>query len=212
MVNPDATVFVVDDDEAIGDSLRVLIDSIGMNVEVYGSAEEFLDAYDPSKPGCLLLDVRLPGMSGLELQKKLAASRISIPVIIITSYGDVPMSVQAIKAGAVQFLQKPFRDQELLDHILEAIDADTVARRERAERAAVQGRMALLTPREREVLTLVVADKINKQIAALLGISVRTVEAHRAHIMEKLQVNTAAGLTRMSIRAETCGENRHPSA
>ena len=205
----EATVFVVDDDPAISESLRVLLRSVGLNVETYSNAEEFLQDYNPSQPGCLLLDVRLPGISGLELQERLATRNVHIPIIMITSYGDVPMSVQALKAGAFQFLQKPFRDQELLDYISEAIRLDARARHARAQRVAIKARLALLTPREHEVLTLVVDGKLNKQIANELRISLRTVETHRARMMEKLHANTAVDLVRMTMIAATDCEDRN---
>ena len=205
----EATVFVVDDDPAIADSLGVLLRSVGLKVKTYASAEEFLQDYKPSQPGCLLLDVRLPGISGLELQERLATRNVHIPIIMITSYGDVPMSVRALKAGAVQFLQKPFRDQELLDYISEAIRLDARARHERAQRDAIEARLALLTLREHEVLTLVVDGKLNKQIANELRISLRTVETHRARMMEKLHASTAVDLVRMTMIVVADRENRN---
>jgi FixJ family two-component response regulator len=205
-----ATVFVVDDDEAVRDAVQGLIQSVGLAVETFGSANEFLRKYDPARPGCLVLDVRLPGMSGLALQEKLAADKIEIPIIFITGHGDVPMAVHAIKSGALQFVQKPFRDQELLDHVAEALALDRRSRQERAERTAIERRIATLTPRERNVLQLVVDGHINKEIAAKLGIHERTVETHRAHIMDKMDAQTVVELVRMALVAAGHPVNPQP--
>lgn len=198
MSKSEPTVFVVDDDEAVCQSLSMLVKTIGLNVQTYTSAKNFLDAYDPSQAGCLILDVRMPGMSGLELQSKLAAEGINIPIIIITGHGDVPMAVEAVKAGAVDFIEKPFRDQILLDDIQKAIEIDAQAQREQAESADIEAKLVLLTPREREVMDLLVAGKSNKMIAYELGISHKTVDFHRAHIIEKMQVGSVVELVRLT--------------
>ena len=195
------TVFVVDDDEAVRDSLMALLDAVGLKAEAHGSAQDFLAAYDPSRPGCLVLDVRMPGMSGLELQKKLAASQIRIPVVIITGHGDVPMAVEAMKAGAVDFIEKPFRQDALLDGIRRALARCAPARREEVESAEVMARVAQLTPREREVLERLVIGQPNKVIAFGLQISPRTVEIHRARVMAKMEARSLSNLVRMALAA-----------
>lgn len=196
----DATVFVVDDDEAVRRSLRWLIESVGLNVETYASAREFLNAYQLNHPGCLVLDVRMPEMSGLELQEKLIANRINIPILFLTGHGDVPMAVRAMKAGAADFISKPFNDQALLDRIQHAIKRDVFLREEQAQRAEIEARWAKLTPREREVMELVIAGKSNKAIAAQLGVSSKTVEAHRAKFMEKMKANSLPDLMRITLK------------
>jgi two-component system response regulator FixJ len=192
-------VFIVDDDAAIRRSLRFLIESIGLSVETFSTAEEFLEVYAPAQPGCLILDVRMPGMSGLHLQEELAARRVEIPVIVVTGYAEVPMAVRALKAGAVDFIEKPFSDQQLLDRVREAIDTDARRREERAERDEMTARIARLTLREREVFDGVVAGKANKVIALELGVGTKTVEAHRAKLMKKLKVDSLADLIRLSM-------------
>lgn len=195
------TVFVVDDDQAMRSSLQWLIESVGLNVECFDSAEGFLDSYYPGRPGCLLLDVRMPGMSGLELQDYLKNNEIRIPVIIITGHGDVPMSVRAMKAGAIDFIEKPFNDEMLLDSIRNALSLDEDQRDLQAEMAELASRLAHLTPREHEVMNMVTNGKSNKEIANTLGVSAKTVEAHRAKVMEKMQAQSLAELVRMSITA-----------
>jgi len=195
--SPEPTVFVVDDDQAMRHSLRWLLQSVGLPVETYATAEEFLAGYSPDQPGCLVLDIRMPGMGGLQLQDELKARSIRLPIIIITGYAEVPTAVRALKAGAVDFLEKPFSDQLLVDHVRKAIAADRVARAAEAQRTAAQGRLALLTTREREVLCRVVDGKANKVIAAELGIVEKTVEAHRSRLMVKLAVDSLAGLIRL---------------
>ena len=165
------TVFVVDDDPAIRESLRWLIESVGLNVKVFSTAREFLEGYDPSSAGCLVLDVRMPGMSGLDLQNELAARAIHVPIIIITGHAEVPVAVRALKAGAMDFIEKPFSDQLLLDRIRRAIEVDAEARRVRSEQAEVAARLGQLTPRERQVMDLVIAGKANKVIASELDLS-----------------------------------------
>ncbi|HZR80217.1 MAG TPA: response regulator [Candidatus Binatia bacterium] len=195
------TVFVLDDDASMRDSLRWLIQSVGLSVEAFGSASDFLATYQPERSGCLVLDVRMRGMSGLELQEELARRGISIPTIIVTGHADVPMAVRAMKAGALDFLEKPFSDQALLDRIHRALEIDRSARRSREERADVLSRLAVLTRREREIVDLLVDGKANKEIAAELGLSTRTVEGHRAHIMDKVGAASFAELVRMTLLA-----------
>jgi FixJ family two-component response regulator len=174
-----STVFVVDDDAAVREALRALIDSVGLRVELFGSAGEFLQRKLPHLPSCLILDVRLPGKSGFDLQRELAEANISIPIIFITGHGDIPMSVRAMKAGAVEFLAKPFRDQDLLDVIQLALERDRATRQREAEIAALRDCFESLTPREREVLPWVVSGLLNKQIADAIGTSAATVKVHR---------------------------------
>ena len=200
-VQPQPTVFVVDDDEAMRSSLQWLIESVGLMVECYSSAETFLEAYYPGRSGCLLLDVRMPGMGGLELQEYLRRHEIHIPVIIITGHGDVPMSVRAMKEGAIDFIEKPFNDELLLDAIRSALSVDERQRWEQAQRAELASRLSLLTPREHEVMGMVTEGKSNKEIATALGVSAKTVEAHRAKVMDKMQAGSLAELVRMSILA-----------
>ena len=200
--NQSPTVYVVDDDPAMRSSLRWLIESVGLAVRTCGSAREFLATYRDSEPGCLVLDVRMPGMSGLDLQAELARQHINIPILIITGYAEVPLAVRAMKAGAFDFIEKPFSDQTLLDRIRAAVARDEVARRRRAAREQVQARMRLLTQRERDVLERVVTGKSNKVIAAELNLSMKTVEVHRAHVMEKLQADSLADLIRLALLAD----------
>jgi len=197
--NARATIFVVDDDLAVRDALKLLLRSVGQAVETYGSAQEFLDAYSEDRPGCLVLDIRMPGMSGLELQQKLNEKHSILPIIFITGHGDVPMAVEAMQAGAVDFIQKPFRDQDLIDRINQALEKDTNNRAALGERNGIRKRLETLTPREREVLDLVVHGKANKVIAGDLKLSQRTVEIHRARVMEKMQASSLAHLVRMVL-------------
>lgn len=201
-MEPKPTVFVVDDDEALRDSLRWLFESAGLPVRAFADASEFLAGYDPACPGCLVLDERLPGMGGLQLQEHLGTNGPHLPIIILTGHGDVPTAVQALKAGALDFLTKPFDSDELLARVRQAVDRDQQARRERAWTHDIRARFALLTPRERQVMRLVVAGKPNKVIAAELGVSTKTVEAHRTHIMDKARAESVADLVRMAI---ACG-------
>jgi FixJ family two-component response regulator len=193
-------VFIVDDDEGIREATRSLLDSVGLRVETFTTAQEFLGSRQPDAPACLVLDVRLPGLSGLDLQHELIQAGIPIPIIFITGHGDVPTSVQAMKAGAVEFLTKPFQDQQLLDAIHRAIAGDLLERPRRAERAELRRRYESLTPREREVMAMVVAGLLNKQTAAAIGTSEITVKVHRAHIMQKMRADSVADLVRMAER------------
>jgi FixJ family two-component response regulator len=190
-------VYIVDDDEAVRGSLRLLLKSVGLSPNAMGSAREFLAKYDPLQPGCLVLDVRMPEMSGLELQEQLNLQDAIIPVIFITGHGDVPMAVEAMQAGAFDFLQKPFRDQDLIDRIQRALEKDRSNRSTLTERNTIRERLESLTPREREVLTMVASGKANKVMASDLGVSQRTVEIHRARVMEKMGATSLAQLVRM---------------
>jgi two-component system response regulator FixJ len=194
------TVFIVDDDRGVLDSLKFLMRSVGLDAETYQSAQAFLETLDLEQPGCLVLDVRMPEMSGLELQERLVSMGSSLPIIFITAHADVPMAVQAVKAGAADFVQKPFRDQELIDRIQSALQQDAELRRKLADRAEITERIESLTPREYEVMQLVVEGKPNKVIAHALGISQRTVEIHRARVMEKMRAESVPHLVQMVIR------------
>jgi FixJ family two-component response regulator len=190
----------VDDDESVRQSLKNLIGSVGLQVKVFASAQEFLGSKLTDVPGCLVLDVRLPGLSGLDLQKRMAEADIGIPIIFITGHGDIPMTVRAMKAGAVEFLTKPFRDQDLLDAIQQALERDRTAREQRGEIEELRSRFDSLTPREREVMGLVVAGLLNKQIAGELGTSETTVKIQRHQVMEKMGAGSLAELVRMADR------------
>ncbi len=186
----DPNIFVVDDDETLRGSLRWLLESLKLNVETYSSAREFLLNYDPVRSGCLVLDVRMPEISGLQLQDILKERGIRIPIIIITGHADVSMAVRAMKSGALDFIEKPFNDQDLLERVQQALEIDARQRREEDEQRIANERLASLTSREREVLERVMCGQLNKVIAAELGISMKTVEAHRAKVMEKMGVNS----------------------
>jgi two-component system response regulator FixJ len=192
-----ALVFVVDDDEAVRSSTKLLLKSVGLPAVTFASAQEFLDNYDPQQPGCVVLDVRMPLMSGLELQQLLNMRGAIIPVIFITGHGDIPMAVEAMQHGAFDFLQKPFRDQDLLDRVQKALEKDRVNRAQLREKARIRERRDSLTPREREILELMTRGKPNKVMAADLGVSQRTVEIHRARVMEKMGATSLAQLVRM---------------
>lgn len=200
MTTSKPTVFVVDDDPGVLDSLALLLRSVGLEAATYASANEFLSDYDPEKPGCLVLDVRMPGMSGLQLQERLEARGSTLPIIFLTAHGDVPMAVKAVKAGAADFVQKPFRDQEFIDKIQQALEENKRLRKEAGQHDEILARMAMLTPREKEVMDLVVDGKANKVIAHQLDLSQRTVEIHRARVMEKMGAGSVAELVRMVMQ------------
>ena len=202
MQEPTPTVFVVDDDNAVRNSLRLLLKSVGLASQPLGSAAEFLETYRPSQPGCLVLDVRMPGMSGLELQRELNLRGATIPVIFITGHGDIPMAVEAMQQGAFDFLAKSFRDQELIDRVQRALAKDGTTRSALKERECIRERLESLTPREREVLSLMTQGKPNKLMAHELGVSQRTVEIHRARVMEKSGASSLAQLVRMVMDQE----------
>jgi FixJ family two-component response regulator len=189
-----ALIYLVDDDDAVRDALGLLLRSIGLDCELYPSALEFLERYDPTRHACLVADIRMPGLSGLELQQKLNEQSAQLPIIFITGHGDVPMAVNAMKSGASDFLQKPFRDQDLIDRIHKALAADRERRAGRAQQDLIRARLALLTPRETEVMERVVKGQANKVIAMDLGVSQRTIELHRARVMHKLQMRSLAEL------------------
>lgn len=195
---PRQIVFVIDDDASMRDAVSRLLNAVGLTVQTFASAREFLAGKLPDVPGCAVLDVRLPGLSGLDLQREMVERGIHIPVIFITGHGDIPMSVQAMKAGAVEFLTKPFRDQDLLDAVRSGIQLDRQGRKERAELAELRDGHRQLTPREREVMSLVVAGLLNKQIALRLGTSEKTIKIHRSHVMQKMRADSLADLVRMS--------------
>jgi two-component system response regulator FixJ len=196
------TVIVIDDDDAVRDSLRMLLKSVEFPVNVYASAKEFLSRYVLDQPGCLIVDVRMPGMNGLELQQHLNMLGAMIPVIFITGHGDIAMAVEAMQSGAFDFLPKPFRDQDLLDRVQRALTKDADNRRDIKLHDMIRAHFELLTPREREVLQLIVSGKPNKVMAANLGVSQRTVEIHRARVMEKMQAGSLAQLVRMSLELQ----------
>ena len=196
------TVFIVDDDQAVARSLRWLIETVQLRVETFSSAQAFVNCYDESKPGCLVLDVRMPGMSGLDLQERLAAQRIMLPIIFITGHGDVKMAVRAVKSGAFDFIEKPFNDQDLLDRIQKAIIFDAELRGSSSKHTRLLALFASLTPREREVLDLVVEGMSNKAIARSLGLSAKTVEVHRAKVMEKMLARAVADLVKMAMEKQ----------
>ena len=202
MKTADAIVFVVDDDSSIREAVKSLVSLAGLRVETFGTAREFLQSKRPDLPGCVVLDVELPDLSGLDLQRELVAHGIKLPIIFITGYGDIPMSVRAMKAGATEFLTKPFRDQDLLDAIQQALERDRAARQHSKEIAELRLRFDALTSREREVMSLVVGGWLNKQIGFELGISEITVKIHRGRVMNKMGAQSLAELVRMTERLE----------
>ena len=196
-------VYIVDDDSGVRSSIRILLKSVGINATSFASAKEFLNSYDHSQPGCLVLDVRMPGMSGMDLQLELNRLGAVLPVLFITGHGDVPMAVEAMQQGAFDFLQKPFRDQDLIQRIQRALQLDESHRAALRQTDAIRMRLGSLTPREREVLDLLADGKQNKVMAAELGLSQRTVEIHRANIMHKMQAHSIAQLVRMLLDGRT---------
>ena len=200
MTQPASIVFVVDDDPSVRRAIKVLLESIGLAVELFGSAKEFLLGRPADRPSCLVLDIRLPGVSGLDFQRQLAEAKITIPIIFISAHGDVPMTVRAMKAGAIEFLTKPFRDQDLLDAVQVALERDRARRQREAEIATLRERFESLSPREREVVTMVVSGMLNKQTAAEIGTTENTVKVHRSRAMEKMQAQSLADLVKMIER------------
>ena len=203
----DQTIFVVDDDEAVRDSLGALLESAGFEVETFSSGADFLDRLDPKRGGCIVLDVRMPGLSGLEIQEKLTEKRITLPVIIITGHGDVPIAVQAIKAGAMDFIEKPFGDDVILESVGRALERARRNKRDASSAVEIEARMARLTPRERDVLEQLVIGNPNKIIAHKLGISPRTVEIHRARVIEKMEARSLSHLVRLALTAGVVPED-----
>ncbi|MCB1829947.1 MAG: response regulator transcription factor [Chromatiaceae bacterium] len=202
-MNDQVSVFIVDDDQEVRHALQLLMESVGLQVECFESAQSYLDQFNPDKPGCLVLDVRMPGMGGLDLQARLAEERLCPPIIIVTGHGDVPMAVRAVQAGAMNFIEKPFNDQALLDSVYRAIEKDAQQRGHVSRLAEIESRFEKLTPRERDVLEQIVVGKRNKLIAADLGVSQSTVEAHRAKVMEKMEAGSLSELMRMMLSLES---------
>jgi RNA polymerase sigma factor (sigma-70 family) len=196
-------VFVVDDDPSVGRAIKRLVESVGLRVAHFGSAKEFLGSMRPDAPSCLVLDVRLPGISGLDFQRQLSESNINIPIIFISAHGDIPMTVRAMKAGAIEFLTKPFRDQDLLDAVQVGLERDRTRRQREAGIVTLRDRFESLSPREREVVSMVVSGLLNKQIAAEIGTTENTVKAHRSRAMEKMQAESLADLVKMVEKLQT---------
>jgi FixJ family two-component response regulator len=201
MADAKPVVYVVDDDAAMRESLRFLVESVGLVARTFESANAFLDGFEPGMVGCAIFDVRMPGISGLDLQEQLRARKINLPVIVVTGHADVPMAVRAMKAGAFDFIEKPFNDQVLIERVQRAIDEYGKERSIEAEKEAILAKIKTLTPRETQVMEMVVDGNANKQIAANLGLSEKTIEVHRAHVMSKLGAGNAADLIRMVLTA-----------
>jgi two-component system, LuxR family, response regulator FixJ len=201
IMDTEPTVFVVDDDQGVREAVALLMESVGLAVESYAGAQDYLESFDSGRPGCLVLDVRMRGMSGLDLQQRLAEEPLHPPIVMVTGHGDVPMAVRAVQAGAVDFIEKPFNDQRLLDAVHRALQRDAEVRGQAMRMADIKERLQRLTPREREILDLIVAGQRNKVIAADLGISQSTVEAHRAKVMEKLEARSLSDLMRIVLMA-----------
>ncbi|TNG01385.1 MAG: response regulator transcription factor [Gammaproteobacteria bacterium] len=204
-MNDNAVVHIVDDDESVRKSLRWLIESIGLSVTCYGSASEFEESYQSAGAECLVLDVRMPGMSGLDLQERLISNQMTLPVILVTGHADVPMAIRAMKNGAFDFIEKPYNDQHLLDRVQEAIHYDELYKSKSIDRDEIRERLASLTKREREVLERVIEGSSNKEIAADLVLSVKTVETHRSNLMSKMEADSLPKLIRLVIQAENSG-------
>ncbi len=206
MTEASPIVFVVDDDPSVGRAIKRLVESVGLRVSQFGSAQEFQRSERPDAPSCLVLDVRLPGISGLDFQRQLAESNMNIPIIFISAHGDIPMTVRAMKAGAIEFLTKPFRDQDLLDAVQVGLERDRARRQKEAGIASLRDRYESLSTREREVVAMVVSGLLNKQIAAEIGTTENTVKAHRSRAMEKMQAESLADLVKMVERLQTFHE------
>lgn len=199
-MNQEPTVFVVDDDDEVRETLQWLVESVGLKIETFSSGQDFLDAYDPDRPGCLVTDVRMPGMSGIELQARLNALGRTLPIIVVSGYPDVPTAVRSMKSGAIDYVQKPFDEQMMLERIQMSLEKDAQTRRDTAVRAHAAACFQRLSPREREVMDLVIRGRTNKEIARALDISPKTVEMHRAHVMEKMEAESLAELVKISSR------------